>query len=293
VVSIIICTYNRADILKLCLNSIVKHAGVYINKLEIIIVDNNSSDHTLQVANEFNILLPIRYFFEAKQGLSMARNCGGENARYEWLFYLDDDGMIQKDTFYQLFHTIETYDFDVFGGTYEALYLSSKPEWISNDFGTKKVKATSIKNLDEDTIEGGIMVIKKTVFDQVGKFNRSLGMNGKTIGYSEESDFFFRAKNIGFDLGINPFFKIHHIVGCHKYKVLWHLKAYYALGRDKINDDLEISIFRTFILFPFRTLKYFIKYLSTKEFYFENFIWFSFNNTFYLCGRISNKFKGN
>lgn len=290
-VSIIICTYNRSDILDKCLRSIVEYGGKELDNLEIIVVDNNSNDATKTVCNNYLKILPLRYYLEMAQGLANARNSGAINSSFEWLFYMDDDSLIQKDTIKQLFFTIENYDFEIFGGIYEAYYLETKPKWLSEEFGTKQVSATKIEYLEKDFLEGGILVIKKSVFKLIGYFRADLGMKADSIGYSEESDFLKRAKQSDVKCGINPFFKIYHIVGRHKFNVYWHLKAYYALGRDKIDDAFEISFARTLILLPFRVVKYFIKYLFEKNFYFENFIWYSFNNTFYLIGRVEKLLK--
>ncbi len=288
-VSIIICTYNRSSILKLCLQRLAEYSNGYSNQIEIILVDNNSSDETKQVVKEFSgkkLDLPIHYIFEKEQGLSVARNTGAKNAKYEWLFYLDDDGLIINDTLSELFYTISNFNFDIFGGAYIAYYLEEKPKWLSSDFGTKKVKAKTIGILNEDNIEGGIMVIKKSILEELNYFNVGKGMIGNKIRYSEETDLIKRASMKNYQIGFNPNFKMEHIVGVHKYFIKYHFKSIFALGRDKsiLGEKLSISLWRTLCLLPFRIIKYFLKYLSKKDFYFQNFLWYSFNNSCYLVG---------
>lgn len=293
-VSIIICTYNRSALLKLCLQRLVDHAKENANKIEIIVVDNNSTDETKQVVEDFcrNYNdLSIHYIFEKVQGLSVARNTGARHAKYEWLFYLDDDGLIEDNTLPELFTTIVHYDFDIFGGVYSAFYILEKPKWLSEDFGTKRVKAKTISSLQTDTIEGGIMVIKKSVLESLDFFNTDKGMVGNKLRYSEETDLVNRAVLKNYKPGINPFFKMEHIVGIQKYSIKYHFKSIFALGRDKsiLGEKLPFPWLRTILLLPFRIIKYYLYYLFKKDFYYENFLWYSFNNTTYLIGFLFGK----
>lgn len=288
-VSIIICTYNRSSILQLCLQRLADYGLPFYEQLEIVVVDNNSTDETSEVVSNFSKNHPsllVKYILEKEQGLSVARNTGAHIAKYEWLFYLDDDGLIKEDTLHELLITINQYKFDIYGGVYSAFYLWEKPKWLSADFGVKKVAAKNIGPLESDTIEGGIMVIKKSVLVDLNFFNTDKGMIGNKLRYSEETDLIKRAALKNYKLGINPNFKMEHIVGIQKYKIKYHFKSMFALGRDKsiLGEKLTIPIWRTISLLPFRILKYYFKFLFKKDFYFENFLWYSFNNTSYLIG---------
>ena len=72
VVSSIICTYNRLDFLKKCIDSILKQISTN-NDVEIVVIDNNCNDRTKEYINSLNSTY-INYFLETKQGLSHARN---------------------------------------------------------------------------------------------------------------------------------------------------------------------------------------------------------------------------
>lgn len=90
-ISVVVCTFNRADILPLALQSLCEQTPHH-DQTEIIVVDNNSPDNTRQVVDEFIEKYPnIRYCFEPIQGLSHARNRGWREARGEYVGYLDDD----------------------------------------------------------------------------------------------------------------------------------------------------------------------------------------------------------
>ena len=87
-VSVIITTYNRADLLPRAVNSVL--AQTYVD-YELIIVDDASSDDTRQVISDFADprVRPLRN--ERNKGLVSSRNTGIANARGEYIAFLDDD----------------------------------------------------------------------------------------------------------------------------------------------------------------------------------------------------------
>ncbi len=90
-ISVVICTHNRADSLRETLNALeaCERAGLDV---EIVVVDNNSSDMTKTVVSSFEGRLPVRYLFEPIPGknhcLNRAFDAGGFG---EIVAVLDDD----------------------------------------------------------------------------------------------------------------------------------------------------------------------------------------------------------
>ncbi len=290
--SVVICTHNRSEILKKCLLSINLNCEEFKAMIEIVVIDNGSTDKTKSIIKEFkgNGIFQTKYYFEPEIGLSYARNAGARVSNHTWLFYLDDDGLVMADTLKNIFFVINNYNFQIFGGIYEAYYIGEKPKWISSEFGSKAIIQTEIGSLlPKETIEGGVMIINKEVFLKTGNFNINFGMKGSKIGYSEESEFIQRCKNQNISIGFSPFIKIYHLVGQHKYSILWHLKAYFILSRDKCreNDMLKINVYRTILLLPFRILKYGMRLIFSKNYYYQNFLWHSFSGVFAILGRLS------
>lgn len=84
-VSIVICTFNRADLLRECLQSLTNQ-NEDISRIPVIVVDNNSTDATAKTVREFERKLPgLKYVFEPEQGLSHARNRGFKEAETKWV----------------------------------------------------------------------------------------------------------------------------------------------------------------------------------------------------------------
>lgn len=98
-VSVIVVTYNRADMLVDTLESLTRQSRL---PDEVLVVDNNSTDTTRQVAESFMGRLNLRYIFEKIQGTSTARNTGVENATGDILAFLDDDCVADKEWLYYL-----------------------------------------------------------------------------------------------------------------------------------------------------------------------------------------------
>jgi glycosyltransferase involved in cell wall biosynthesis len=87
-------TYNRAEDLRRLLTTLAcleVPAGL---RWEVVVVDNNSADHTHQVAEGFARLLPLRYIFERRQGASHARRRGVLETSSELVAFVDDDNLL-------------------------------------------------------------------------------------------------------------------------------------------------------------------------------------------------------
>jgi len=88
--SVIICTYNRASLLKQVLESLLTQT-LKPDEYEIIIIDDGSSDNTREIVKSFSKKLPIKYFYQNNAGLASAKNHGIYASRGSMLFFMDDD----------------------------------------------------------------------------------------------------------------------------------------------------------------------------------------------------------
>ena len=85
-VSVIIPTFNRAPLLKRCINSVLSQT---LKPDEIIIIDDGSADNTRTVIEQN--FPTVSYHFQENNGVSHARNSGILKANYEWIAFLDSD----------------------------------------------------------------------------------------------------------------------------------------------------------------------------------------------------------
>lgn len=108
-VSVIIPCYNVAPFIKRCLDSILNNS--YKN-LELICVDDGSTDNTLEELRGFNDER-ITIIHQENQGLSAARNTGLEVARGEFITYVDSDDWVHKEYVQRLIDAQKMTDADV------------------------------------------------------------------------------------------------------------------------------------------------------------------------------------
>ena len=137
--SIIICTYNRNDILKICLKTIVKYFPTNFTA-EMIVVNNNSTDSTAQTLTDFVKKYSwCKVVNEPKQGLSQARNTGFQSASHSWILYLDDDAKIDQNLFYRVHENIKLEIYQCIGGMYLPWYMNEKPKWFRDNWASNQL----------------------------------------------------------------------------------------------------------------------------------------------------------
>jgi len=92
--SVVIPTHNRSDLLKRAIESVQKQT---FENLEIIVVDDHSTDNTSSVVKSFSDSR-IRYMMNSrKKGACGARNTGIYSAKGKWVAFLDDDDIWLSD----------------------------------------------------------------------------------------------------------------------------------------------------------------------------------------------------
>lgn len=118
-VSIIIPTHNRAHYIVETLESIEKQR---YDKVEIIVVDDNSCDNTNDVVSKFskNSRFPIRYLLSDGVGSNHARNIGLINSKGSYIQFFDDDDLVVEDYLTDRIESMKTgvYDFATCNFTY-------------------------------------------------------------------------------------------------------------------------------------------------------------------------------
>ncbi|MBI2613217.1 MAG: glycosyltransferase family 2 protein [Candidatus Levybacteria bacterium] len=91
-ISVIIPVYNEEKYIGKCLESI---ANQIEKPDEVIVVDNNCTDRTVEIAQKFGV--GVKIVKEKKQGMIFARNAGFNNAKYEIIARIDADSILPLD----------------------------------------------------------------------------------------------------------------------------------------------------------------------------------------------------
>lgn len=133
-ISMIMCTRNRANQLARVLESAAAMRVPQGVDWEFLLVDNGSTDHTAQVAQSFSDRLPIRRIWQPEPGLSNARNAGVAEAQGDYILWTDDDVVIDPGWLAAYADAFAAFpDAAVFGGVIEPDYETEPPQWFQEN----------------------------------------------------------------------------------------------------------------------------------------------------------------
>ena len=151
-ISVGICTYNRANLLRQTLESFQKISNPSC-EWELVVVNNNSTDDTDQTIEQFKDNLPIVAGFQSIQGHAASRNKTIELATGEYLAWTDDDVLLDANwlrNYENAFNRHPEHGF--FGGVIEPHYETPRPEWLVETWDKCK-GAYALRELGDEPFE--------------------------------------------------------------------------------------------------------------------------------------------
>jgi glycosyltransferase involved in cell wall biosynthesis len=192
--SVVLCTYNNAASLKLTLQQLLAQRINTPSQIEIILVNNNSTDQTeiLCQSNLENSQFSIHYLYEVRQGLSHARNTGVEKASGEYILFTDDDAELPDYWLSRYLDCIEKYQSDCLYSSIHVLWDQPKPWWYQNgyracfvelNYGETTLDITDVKH----EFFGKNFCVKKNLLLAQGGFDPALGRLGSKLMAGEET----------------------------------------------------------------------------------------------------------
>jgi glucosyl-dolichyl phosphate glucuronosyltransferase len=232
ILSVVICTYNRAELLPVIFESLANQTAPR-NLYEILLVDNGSTDSTKRTAESYFVKIPnMRYEYEPEIGLSSARNHGWRQARGEYVGFLDDDCKVPADWIANALRVVQEIGPHGFGGPFYAFYNSPKPAWFKDEYGSH-VQGDAPRALKENEyLDGGNMFIRCDILQSFGGFRADMGMKGREIAYGEETQFFMRLRSEMKEavLFYDPSVFVYHLVRAEKMKLWSAPKRFFVSG---------------------------------------------------------------
>lgn len=196
---VIVPTYNRHQLLKLTLQSLLATeipAGLSVH---VTVVDNNSTDQTQQTVTAFKPLFGgrLNYVFERNQGRSPALNAGIAATDGDLVGMVDDDEEIDKSWYTCVYQAFSNENIDFIGGSYVPRWGAQPPPWLSgNNSGVigsiEDSQHTYIYGTNEAILMGGNAVLTRSILRKVGPYSTDLGRKGSRPLADEDTDMYFR-----------------------------------------------------------------------------------------------------
>lgn len=244
--TVLICTWNRAQSLHLALDSIARCVVPAPIQWEVLIVDNNSTDATKQVCESFIAQNPnrFRYLFEPKQGKTNALNSGIQAARGEIIALTDDDLTVDPNWLGALYAAFQQFDCAAVGGKIVPVWNSPKPSWLAFDGPFRHPAYGGIVNFDKGdapcelhcSVVGANMAVRKTIFAKYGPYCPDLNRVKDLLG-GEDTEYCRRLLSGGERLMYAPNAVVYHPVEPHRatWKYLQSMAFHY--GRWMVRMD--------------------------------------------------------
>jgi glucosyl-dolichyl phosphate glucuronosyltransferase len=214
--SIIVCSYNRSASLQQTLLAIERLLVREDLGWEVLIVDNNSTDDTRTVAEDFCRRFPRgRYCYEPNQGLSFARNRGIAEARGEILVFTDDDVCPESEWLQRIVDGMAREGCDACGGYISPVWEIAPPAWLTERFygflALRTSRADTFQVTDSaDFPFGANMAFRRRVFEAHGTFDVTRGRKGSELSSGEDGEFFDRLLRRGAKIMFFGDARVHH-----------------------------------------------------------------------------------
>ncbi len=240
--SVILCTYNRAAVLRGTLRSLGALRGAATLPWELIVVDNHSTDATRDTIDAFRRTrsLPLVSVFEARQGKSHALNTGLAHARGDIVAFTDDDVTLDAQWLVEVARAFARPACQAIGGRIVPVWSSPPPPWFSSRGPHRLAQAIVEFDLGEEPIPlsvppfGANLAFRRALFDEHGGFRTDLGPRpGKFRlgGGGEDTEFCRRLMGRGVPILYAPRAVVYHPVEPERMTKQYFKRWYFQYGQ--------------------------------------------------------------
>jgi glycosyltransferase involved in cell wall biosynthesis len=243
-VSVIVCTYNRAEGLINLLDSIAASSSNKGIRYEIVVVNNNSPDNTSELCRQFienNQNMAIRYVLESRQGIAIARNRGISEAKGDIIVFVDDDEIVDRGWLTAIVKPFFEKNADCVGGRIHLRFTDEqpRPKWLTDelegfvgklDHGERTLQVT-----DRSTpLWSGNIAMSKDIFADIGLFDVNLKRGS-------DADMFQRVLNSGSRIFYEPEARVWHVLDEQRLRKNWFRFLHFTAGKQQALYHDKIS----------------------------------------------------
>lgn len=258
--TVVICSYNRAESLRQTLASLACATRPAAKEIEVLVIANACTDNTLAMLNimgkdGLGSGLTLRWNVEPTPGKSNALNCAVRETATDTLCFIDDDQLVDTSFLVGLTDTLEHYpDADIICGKIAPAWDGSEPKWVhakgryhipirpfpEYDYGNKPLYLNNNMRLPS----GGNITVRRRIFDKVGGFLEELGPQGHNLMGGEDNEFLQRAVSAGARILYAPSISQLHMVDNERMTTFYMMRKSYlrSLSHVLITKDGPVTL---------------------------------------------------
>ena len=237
-ITVALCTHNHADRLKRTLADLA-HLEPPASPWEFLVIDNASTDATpaLLATGEWRPAgVDVRIVREEKLGLSNARNRALQEARGEYILFMDDDETPDPAWLASYEQVMREHQPDALGGCIEVYFEDgARPRWLQDELlgFLGKLDHGEARWLTERStpIFGGNFAFHRSVFECIGNFDARLGRQGTANIGGEDTEIYRRLLEHDCRVRWVPQAVIHHRIQTPKLRRGYFLDLHFRQGR--------------------------------------------------------------
>jgi glycosyltransferase involved in cell wall biosynthesis len=221
-ISVLICTYNRARLLRRTLEGVASLAIPPGTRWEVVVVDNNCTDDTADVVSAYSSdprIPVVRYLREPRQGIAHARRRAFRESRGELLVCADDDCLLAQDWIEQAARFMREHPSAGYVGGRNVIVWELPPDFVADLYGESLAR----QDLGDQTIElpsgrrclvgAGFAVRRNAIVSSRWlECGVLVGRCGDRLGAGEDAEIFFRIRNAGWQCWYTPSLVLSHLI---------------------------------------------------------------------------------
>ena len=272
-------TYNGANRLPLVLEKLRSQINTENISWEVIIVDNNSSDNTSKIVQDyqsrFSEFVSIRYLFEPQQGAAFARLKAIKEAKGTYIGFLDDDVLPEKNWIYAAYSFCQAHpQAGAVGGQIHGYFEVEPPPEYKRVYPFLSIREHGSKprlfepNKLNLPTTASLVISKKAGNESAPARPTLIGRIGKSMLGAEDYELLLYIHKNNWEIWYNPDMESYHKIPAHRLEKDYLLSlgrscglpTYFLLTINARSWEKPILFFRTLLGNSRRIILHLIKY---------------------------------
>jgi glycosyltransferase involved in cell wall biosynthesis len=239
-VSLLVCTYNRAYMLGPTLESLLCQEFGW-GAFEIIVIDNASTDNTRAVVEAIAARdARVRYFHEPQLGVAIARNTGAQVSRARYIAYFDDDLIAEPGCLHQLiapfFEQVPAPAAVM--GKVDLRWETRRPAWFPPRY-EPLLSRFDLGDTPRRMLPGEYLItmnvaLNRATFLGSGGIREDLSRKGRMFICSGDNELFNRYMQLQLAVFYQPAALVHHLVPASRQRRTWLFKRVLGEGTSQV-----------------------------------------------------------